>query len=188
MTSIAPGRQAGRLQGIVLLLPVTLAVMGVIVLVPVVPQMMAHFADVPGHEYLIQGGVLTMPALFMALSSPAGGWLADRFGRRRLLILAMVCYAIVGVAPAFIDNLMAIIATRIGVGIFEGIILTTTTILLCDYFGGAQRERWIAARTIGTVCDDMGDVGTIELPLSEIVPAKGMVASAVLTQSSGLSP
>ena len=147
MTSTAPARKAGRLQGIVLLLPVTLAVMGVIVLVPVVPQMMAHFAYVPGHEYLIQGGVLTMPALFMALSSPAGGWLADRFGRRRLLILAMVCYAMVGVAPVFIDNLIAIIATRIGVGIFEGIILTTTTILLCDYFGGAQRERWIAAQT-----------------------------------------
>jgi MFS family permease len=35
----------------------------------------------------------------------------------------------------------------VGVGIFEGIILTTTTILLCDYFGGAQRERWIAAQT-----------------------------------------
>jgi MFS family permease len=147
MTSIAPVRKAGRLQGIVLLLPVSLAVMGVIVLVPVVPQMMAHFAYVPGHEYLIQGGVLTMPALFMALSSPAGGWLADRFGRRRLLILAMVCYAIVGVAPVFMDNLIAIIATRVGVGIFEGIILTTTTILLCDYFGGAQRERWIAAQT-----------------------------------------
>ena len=59
----------------------------------------------------------------------------------------MVCYAMVGVAPVFIDNLIAIIATRIGVGIFEGIILTTTTILLCDYFGGAQRERWIAAQT-----------------------------------------
>jgi MFS family permease len=147
MTPIAPLRKAGRLQGIVLLLPVSLAVMGVIVLVPVVPQMMAHFAYVPGHEYLIQGGVLTMPALFMALSSPAGGWLADRFGRRRLLILAMVCYAIVGVAPVFMDNLIAIIATRVGVGIFEGIILTTTTILLCDYFGGAQRERWIAAQT-----------------------------------------
>jgi hypothetical protein len=44
MTSIAPARKAGRLQGIVLLLPVTLAVMGVIVLVPVVPQMMAHFS------------------------------------------------------------------------------------------------------------------------------------------------
>jgi len=72
VTSTAPARKAGRLQGIVLL-PVTLAVMGVIVLVPVVPQMMAHFAYVPGHEYLIQGGVLTMPALFMALSSPAGG-------------------------------------------------------------------------------------------------------------------
>jgi MFS family permease len=147
MTPVAQARVAGRVQGIVLLLPVTLAVMGLIVLVPVVPQMMARFAQVPGHEYLIQGGVLTVPSLFMALSSPAGGWLADRFGRRRLLLFAMVCYAMVGVAPAFVDNLTAIIATRIGVGIFEGIILTTTTILLCDYFGGAQRERWLAAQT-----------------------------------------
>lgn len=147
MTAVAHAREAGRLQGIVLLLPVTLAVMGVIILVPVVALMMAHFAYVPGHEYLIQGGVLTMPALFMALSSPVGGWLADRLGRRRLLCVAMVGYAIVGVAPVFLDNLSAIIATRIGVGIFEGIILTATTTMLCDYFGDAQRERWLAAQT-----------------------------------------
>ena len=147
MTPAPHAREAGRLQGIALLLPITLAVMGVIVLVPVVPQMMAHFAQVPNHDYLIQGGVLTMPALFMALSSPAAGWLADRFGRRRLLLVAMVGYAIVGFAPVLIDNLVAIIGTRIGVGIFEGIILTTTTTLLCDYFGGAQRERWLAAQT-----------------------------------------
>src|SRR5579884_1268300 len=90
-------RTAGFIQGIVLLLPITLAVMGLAVLVPVIPLLMARFADVPGHEYLIQGGVLTAPALCVAILSPFAGWLADRLGRRRLLIFSMLVYALVGV-------------------------------------------------------------------------------------------
>ena len=84
-------RTAGTLQGLILLLPITLlAVMGIAVLVPVVPQLMAHFKDVPNYCYLIQGGVLTMPALCVTLFSswPLAGWLADRFGRRRILIVS----------------------------------------------------------------------------------------------------
>ena len=40
--------RAGTLQGVLLLLPMTMAVMGLVVLVPVLPQLMAHFHAVPG--------------------------------------------------------------------------------------------------------------------------------------------
>ena len=46
-------RKAGPLQGVLLLLPITMAVMGLIVLVPVLPRMMEHFAAVPGVQFLI---------------------------------------------------------------------------------------------------------------------------------------
>ncbi|MDB6012617.1 MAG: major facilitator superfamily 1, partial [Gammaproteobacteria bacterium] len=71
-------RAPGVLQGIILLLPITLAVMGIAVLVPIVPQLMTHFANVPNYQYLVQGGMLTMPALCTALCSPFAGWLSDR--------------------------------------------------------------------------------------------------------------
>lgn len=140
-------RNAGLLQGIVLLLPVTLSVMGIAILVPVMPQLMAHFAHVPGHQYLIQGGVLTMPALCIMLFSPLAGWLADRFGRRRILIASIVVYAGFGIAPVFLDNLFAIIATRVGVGLCEAVIMTVSTTLISDYYDGHRREQWLASQT-----------------------------------------
>jgi MFS family permease len=140
-------RNAGLVQGIVLLLPVTLSVMGIAILVPVMPQLMAHFADVPGHQYLIQGGVLTMPALCITLFSPLAGWLADRLGRRRILIAAIVVYAAFGIAPVFLDNLFAIIATRVGVGLCEAVIMTVSTTLISDYYDGHRREQWLASQT-----------------------------------------
>jgi MFS family permease len=140
-------RTAGPLQGIMLLLPTILAVMGIIVLIPVLPQMMAHFAHVPNHQYLVQGGVLTMPALCVMLFSPLAGWLADRFQRRRILIVGMIAYAFFGILPILLDDLFAIIATRIGVGVCEAIIMTVTTTLICDYFSGPAREKWLASQT-----------------------------------------
>src|SRR5258708_7944452 len=98
------GREPGILQGIMLLLPITMAVMGISVLTPVVPLLLAQFKDVPYHDYLVMGGILTMPALCVLLFSPVAGWMADRLGRRGLLVAAMTVYAFVGVAPVFLDN------------------------------------------------------------------------------------
>src|ERR1700691_280902 len=121
------GRTPGLLQGIMLLLPITMAVMGISVLTPVVPLLLEQFKNAPNHEYLVIGGVLTMPAIWVLLFSPVAGWMADRFGRRNLLLAAMVVYAFVGVAPALLHDLYAIIAARIGVGICESIVITVST-------------------------------------------------------------
>ena len=130
-----------------LLLPITMAVMGISVLTPVVPLLLAHFKDVPNHDYLVIGGILTMPAIWVLLFSPVAGYLADRFGRRRLLITAMFIYALVGAAPAFLDNIYAIIVSRMAVGICESIVMTVSTTMISDYFKGAARERWLASQT-----------------------------------------
>jgi MFS family permease len=146
-TKSGSSRTAGPAQGVALLLTVALAVMGIIVLVPVVPEMMAHFASVPNHEYLVLGGVLTMPALGLALFSPLVGWIVDRWGRKAVLVGAMIAYAALGAAPIVLDNLFAIIGTRAGVGLCEAGIMTASTTLLCDYFTGERREMWLGAQT-----------------------------------------
>ena len=140
-------RKAGFLQGILLLLPITMAVMGVSVLTPVVHLILEQFNSVPYHDYLVIGGVLTMPAIWVLLFSPLAGWMADHFGRRKLLLVSMVIYAFVGLAPAFLDNLYAIIVTRAGVGICESIVLTVSTTMIGDFFRGRARERWMASQT-----------------------------------------
>jgi MFS family permease len=142
-----PPRKPGFLQGIMLLLPITMAVMGISVLTPVVHLLLEQYKDIPHYDYLVIGGVITMPAIWVLLFSPVAGWLADRFGRRNLLLGSMVVYAFVGMAPALLDNLYAIIATRIGVGLCEAVVMTVSTTMISDYFTGHARERWIASQT-----------------------------------------
>jgi MFS family permease len=88
-----------------------------------------------------------MPAIWVLLFSPVAGWMADRMGRRKLLVSAMIVYAFVGTAPAFLDNLYAIVVSRIAVGICESIVMTVSTTLISDYFKGHARERWLASQT-----------------------------------------
>jgi len=159
-------RRPGFIQGIMLLLPITMAVMGVSLLTTVVPLMYQHFKAVPHYAYLIQGGVMTMPSIWIVLFSPVAGWLADRFGRRDILVWAMLLYALIGIAPTFLDNLYAIILTRMGVGICESVVMVVSTTMICDYFAGKSRERWLAGQT-----------ATASLAALVIIPLGGLLAS-----------
>jgi MFS family permease len=123
-----------------------MAVMGLIVLVPVLPQLMAHFHAVPGAAYLVPL-VLTLPALALALLAPVAGVVVDALGRRRTLIGGLVIYAVVGVLPMFLDNLTAIIVSRVFVGVMEALVVTASTTLIGDYFHGEARERWLGNQT-----------------------------------------
>lgn len=142
----AAERQAGPVQGILLLLPITMAVMGLIVLVPVLPGMMAHFHDVTGVQYLVPL-MLTLPALCVALLSPVAGVVVDMFGRRRTCIGALVIYSIVGILPLFLQSLTAIIVSRAVLGAMEALVVIASTTLIGDYFHGRERERWLANQT-----------------------------------------
>jgi MFS family permease len=140
-------RQPGPIQGIVLLLPITMAVMGIVLLVPVLPEILREFGQVPGARYLVQLGILTMPAGCVLLFSPLAGWIADRHGRRAPLMVAMAVYAVMGIAPMFLANIWTIIASRVGVGLCEAVIMTASTTMISDYFKGPARERWLASQT-----------------------------------------
>jgi len=139
-------RMAGFPQGLSLVLPVTLAVVGVAIFTATVAQMQAHFSDIPNGKYLVNL-LQTMPGFWIVAFSPVAGWLADRFGRRPLLLYSMAFYAIAGVAPFSMDNIYAILATRCVVGMCESVVLTVTTTMLCDYFKGQARERWLAGQS-----------------------------------------
>jgi MFS family permease len=139
-------RQPGFLQGMALLLPITLAVIGVSVFTATGAQMTDHFRNVPRGDYLVDL-LQTMPGFWIVFFSPVAGWLADRFGRRRILIASMFIYALAGVAPFGMENIYAILVTRCFVGMCESVVLTITTTMLCDYFRGGSRERWLAGQT-----------------------------------------
>lgn len=139
-------RAAGLATGLSLLVPITLSTMAIVLLAPILPQLMAEYAHVAGAAYLVPM-VLTMPALCVALLSPVAGMLGDRFARRRLLIVSLAVYAVVGIAPVFLTDLKTIIASRVAVGMAEALIMVLTTTMIGDVFSGTVRDRWLAAQT-----------------------------------------
>lgn len=143
MTPRGETRQAGNAHGVILLLSAVMPIMAITSLIPVLPQLLREFAHVPGSTALVPVA-LTVPALCVAVFSPFAGWLSDRVGRKRLLVSALATYSVFGFLPWFLDDLMAIIGSRILLGLVEAIIMTVATALIGDYFDGERRERWIA--------------------------------------------
>ncbi|WP_066723226.1 MFS transporter [Sphingomonas pituitosa] len=137
-TQVATGRHA-----ILLILTAIMPTMGIVALVPVLPLLLREFAGVPGSAVLVPVA-LTIPALCIALFSPGAGALSDRFGRKPVLLLALLVYGVVGTLPFVLKDLPAIIAARAVLGLAEAAIMTVSTAMLADYFEGDRRERWIS--------------------------------------------
>ncbi len=142
-------RQAGLPQSLLLLLGSCLPVLGAVLLAPVLPRMQAHFVDTPGATVLVPIA-LTLPALVIALVAPFAGLIADRVGRKPLLLWAMVLYSLCGLLPLWLDSLTAIVASRAGIGLAEAAIMTGCTTLMGDYYSGARRERLFALQMVAT--------------------------------------
>lgn len=94
--------------------------------------------------------ILTVPALMVAIVAPMAGAVADKVGRKQVLVVAMIAYAVLGVAPFFMDSLEAIVVTRVGVGICEGFIMTCCTTLLGDYYSAQRRNKYLSLQTVVT--------------------------------------
>jgi MFS family permease len=141
-------RVAGNVQGWGLIAIGLLPTLAIVSLVPNLPQLFQHFASVPGHGLYVPM-ILTMPSLCIAIFAPlAAGPLADLWGRRRLLLIGLLAYSLLGLLPLLLDNLFAIIASRAVVGLAEAAILTAGNALLGDYFEGAERRKWLGYQSV----------------------------------------
>ena len=143
------GRPAGPLQGILLLIGSTLPVLGAVLLAPILPTLSEVFKDAPGSAALVPL-ILTIPALFIAILSPFAGAIVDKVGRKRVLIIALIAYAVVGTAPLYLDSLGAIVASRAAVGVTEAFIMTCCTALIADYFSGNRRNKYLGLQALVT--------------------------------------
>jgi MFS family permease len=142
-------RRAGGAQALLLLFGSCLPVLGAVLIAPVLPRMQTHFAETPGAAVLVPVA-LTLPALVIAFLAPLAGVLADRVGRRPLLLASMLLYSLCGVLPLWLDSLGLIVASRAGIGLAEAGIMTCCTTLMGDYFDGQRRERLFALQMVAT--------------------------------------
>jgi MFS family permease len=137
-----------------LLLVSSLTIMSVVTISPSLPEMSLAFSEIPNSEFLVKL-VLTLPALFIAFSSPVAGALIDRYGRLKLLWTALLLYALSGTAGFFLNDLYFILVSRAVLGITVGISMTIVVTLVADYFEGMERQKFaglqIAFMSIGGI-------------------------------------
>lgn len=138
----AADRQGGAAQGIALMAVLSMPTLALAALVPGLPQLFQQFSAVP-HFGLLVPMIITVPSLCVALFSGAAGAIADRWGRRPLLLAALLAFSVLGLAPMLFDSLWLIVASRVVVGLAEAAILTVGNALMGDYFEGEQRQKWL---------------------------------------------
>ncbi len=125
-----------------LLIASTLTVMAGAIIAPALPQISKEFSHIQGAE-LLSRLVLTLPALFMAILAPLAGFFIDRSGRKTVLLISLILYAIAGTSGLYLNSLEAILVGRAFLGIAVGGLITTVITLIGDYFEGDQRSRFV---------------------------------------------
>src|SRR3712207_6756787 len=93
------------------------------------------------------------PSLSVALFAPFAGLIADRYGRRRMLLAGVILFVIAGCAGLLLPDLPTIFASRLVLGVAVALIMTAQTALIGDYFTGDDRSALsglqISARNFG---------------------------------------
>lgn len=145
MSDSASTAAAGWRQGVTLVALAALPTMAIAALVAVLPAFFEQFRNAPHAEFLVPM-ILTVPSLCVALCATPLGALADRWGRRPVLLLALGAFTVAGTLPFWFDDLTAIIASRAIVGIAEAGILAIGNALMGDYFDDARRRYWLGVQ------------------------------------------
>ncbi|MBC8139462.1 MAG: MFS transporter [Fibrella sp.] len=110
---------------------------------PALPAIERHFTGTGGDIPLLTRLALTFPALFIALFAPIAGTLADRYGRRRQLIIGIALYAFAGVSGFFAPSLPLMLVGRALLGLAVAAIMTAATALIADYYTGTRRTAFL---------------------------------------------
>lgn len=125
-----------------LLLLSTLTVMSNATIAPALPGLAREFAGTASAELLVKM-LLPIPALFVVIFAPILGWTADKFGRRKQLLISTTVFALSGAAGAKLAGLEAILISRAILGICVAGLMTAITALITDYFAGQQRSQFM---------------------------------------------
>jgi EmrB/QacA subfamily drug resistance transporter len=137
-------------------------------------------------QWAVNAYLLPLSALLLL-----GGALGDRFGRRRILAVGVVAFALGSAACAAAPNLEALIATRAFQGLAAALVLPSSLAVLGGAFEGAARSRavgvWAASAAIasgvgpvlgGWLIDTVGwrAIFLINLPLAALAVGLALYA------------
>lgn len=119
--------------------------LGYAVTSPILPDLAEQFEVSRGSIGLVQAAVSLPGVLFSA----AIGYLADRLGRRRVILVALVLFTSCGIAGFVARSFWSLIAVRFCQGVGTSGILGVGIVLIGDSFTGPARTRAMGINVTG---------------------------------------
>lgn len=126
-----------KLTLVAILLSSMLILMGGAAVAPALNEIKLAF---PGQDFMTSL-IITLPSLAVAIVGYAVGLAADRFGKVKVLFLALAIFIVAGVASYWLPTLESILVARFILGIGIAGITSTVTALIAEYYGGIQRVK-----------------------------------------------
>lgn len=102
----------------------------------------------------------TLFFLGMLIGASLFGRLADRFGRRRVLMITVACDAIFGLLSVFAPNLVVLFALRFLTGVAVGGTLPVDYAMMAEFLPARTRGRWLV------ILEGFWAVGTVAIALA----------------------
>lgn len=100
-----------------------------------------------------QLGLLSSAFLWVyAFVSPLGGYLADRLGRRKVILTSLIIWSLVTWATAHARNFNELLATRALMGVSEAFYLPAALAMVADYHGQKTRSLATGFHQSGLYC------------------------------------
>lgn len=139
-------------RAIALLMAASLTTMANATISPALPGLERLFADDPNAAMLVRL-LVPAPSISVAIFAPFAGLVADRYGRRQMLLAGVILFVLAGCAGLVLPDLPTIFASRLVLGVAVAFIMTAQTALIGDYFKGDDRSALsglqISARNLG---------------------------------------
>lgn len=124
-------------------------IMGNTLLAPAIPDILDEFGVGDAGAGLLIAAT-SFPGIFMA---PVVGVLADRLGRRRVLVPCLATFGVFGTAAALAPSFAFLVAARFGMGIGAAGLINLAVVLIGDHWGPVDRTRLIGRNAAFlTVC------------------------------------
>lgn len=146
VSSPEPSALPNTVTLISLLLASALTVMAAATLGPALPQIEQAFAGTP-HVGLLTRLVLTVTAIFIVIGSPLAGMIVDRYGRKNLLLIALLLYALAGTSGLYLNSLPMLLVGRAFLGLAVACVLTASITLIADLYVGPERTKALARQS-----------------------------------------
>ncbi|MGR3564949.1 MAG: MFS transporter [Heliomarina sp.] len=129
-------------RAVALLLAASLTILSNTIISPALPGLQASFPDNPNAE-LMTRLLVTAPSLLVAFFAPFAGMVADRFGRRRQILVGALLFSVAGCAGTLLPSLETILVSRLFLGLSVAMVMTGQAALIGDYFDGEARGKFM---------------------------------------------